>query len=434
MKKLLFVLAAVLTLSVPAFADADPSFSSTFQLTQNNAGAPWYVTTFETDSAVQGEVYFYVKVMDGNSNYRELYAISETSNARAIGTVVRVTDNNTSYTYYTCNTSSGGYYFSPRCTYWGAIDSNYVASPELSAFPSTATNAEIAAAFETFLNTPQTPPVQSSFSVPRGNVAYFQVAAAGDVNFTSYMSQLSFLVQFGENQYGPWGDTGQRYGPAAALPAAGTTFPLASQDPIRWFKDAKQNVLGQTKIGKSTKSCIVGQWYAFYNPDISQIAHEPTSDIAGASVTVQGSFSQVKVYPLSERLDYSGVGGTFSSYSDDDYASYYDGNIGEDGSITWTDQSGDVNAPSAGGQNAQYGDLSTEGLLETMRNTLNRIFEEIKSLFTFGYEAVQTLVGIFSDFVASLGQLYTWLPSEVYSALMSAVIVAIVIGVFKVFL
>lgn len=435
MKKFIIALATAIVICVPVLADNDPTFVSSFQLTHLNGSNPWYVTTYETDTAVTGDVYFYSKVMDGNSNIVELYAISETLNARAVATIVRVTDNNTSHQYYSCSTQSGDYYFSSRCTYWQTNLSDYIASPELAVFPASATNADIATAFNTFLNTPDTPAVASTFTVPSGNVLYFQVASEQDVDFDANMPRLSSPIF--ASQYGPWGNTGIKFGPVASLPTSGTTFPILSQDNIRWFVQAPTNVFGQSKIGTMQKHCIVGQWYALYCPDVFGLNEtsadlDSNSTVPGASVKVSGSFAQIKVYPLTSTFDFSD--GEFVTSSNDDFTSYFDGSIDENGAVTFTDQNGDVNSPVSGGQNFQDYETDPFALVENIKTILTNILSEIKSLFTFGYDAIQSLVNIMSDFVNVFQQLYTWLPSEVYTALVSAIIVAITIGVFKVFL
>lgn len=432
MKKVFLLVGCMLCLSAFSFASAT-SFSDTLQFPSGENKTAYYLATngyyflVSSDSGIR-TVYF----ISSSPNVTFTYNLVDSSNPDNVTTTPhsRVADTSTGNGYY--------YGIGGR-----GVSASATTVPSLTAFSSA---SDAFAAFDSAL--PNLPPPGSgggvtpgpndrlsSFTLPRGNVAYFKVSVASDVNMTSHMPTLNNLVQFGNNSLGPWGDTGQRWGAASALPDSSTTFPLGSQVPLTWTKDSSQNILGQTKIGHASKACTTGQWYVFFNPGVSGLSANGMNDIAGASVDFTGYFSELIVFPLSERLDYSNpLGGTFESYSDDGYASYFDGTINDNGTVTWENQDGELSSPAIGGQNAQYGDLSTEGLIKRVQEYLANILNEIKSLFTFGYEAIQSLVDIMSDFVNVFQGLYSWLPQPVHAALISAVSVAVVIGVFKVFL
>lgn len=424
MKKYLLALAAALVLCVPAFAsDYSGYFSKTFSMSANSS-------VYMNASTSSDDLYFAACITNSSGDQFELIAISPTSSDTYTmsysGYFSGSGTNNYSLAY-----SVGDYYYhknSPSRGYTSTLT-----SPS-TAFPQNTSMSTIASAFAEFLSSSGGDVgTASSFTLPRGNVLYFQVSTEQDVHFTSYMDTLSNIINFNAATYGAWGDTGQRYGEAASLPTAGTVFPLLSQSPIAWQKDSSTNILGQTKVGLATMHCIVGQWYCFYNPNANHIeGADPYNASPGASVVIEGAFSQIKVYPVNQKL--SVVDGDLYSGSNDDFDSYYDGTIDQDGTVSWTNQDGNIEAPAAGGQNFEDGPKSATSLLEGIRVTLETVVHELQTLFTFGYSAIQSLVGIMSDFVSVFSGLYTWLPAEVYSALMSAVVVAIVIGVFKVFL
>lgn len=432
MKKVILFVCFCIVLCVPTFA---VSFSDTLYLDRR--------PTFDSTARYSASNGYYCLVLSSNGEVRLPYFLTDSSGESFSFSITSSvsTDSPTTETYtYNADLTYDGIYYASGPS---GIRSSGSAVPDLTPF---STLADAVSAFKVALpdlpppgsgggSTPGPDDRLSSFTLPRGNVAYFKVSVASDVNMTSHMPTLNNLVQFGNNSLGPWGDTGQRWGAASALPDSSTTFPLGSQVPLTWTKDSSQNILGQTKIAHATKSCTIGQWYVFFNPGVSGLSANGMNDIAGASVDFTGYFSELKVFPLSERLDYSNpLGGTFESYSDDGYASYFDGTINDNGTVTWENQDGELSSPAIGGQNAQYGDLSTEGLIKRVQEYLANILNEIKSLFTFGYEAIQSLVDIMSDFVNVFQGLYSWLPQPVHAALISAVSVAVVIGVFKVFL
>lgn len=429
MKKILFALAAVLVLSVPAFADVtNDNYFAALPFIVNSRVANYSV------SAASGTPYCFIQGT-------HCYAISESS-----GSIhVSGTDQNGDTVNNDQNLSTGfgntSYYF----VYFGEVSSGgFTSSPTINAVPDGYSRNDIGSAFADFLANPPAPALASTFTVPSGNVLYFKVDREQDVTFTAVMPVMSSLLG---TPTGAW-NSGIQYGPAAALPTSGTTFPILSQDPINFAKTvSNQNLLGQTKNAISTKHCIVGQYYALYLPyhyggwlalGSSHVYPDGSTSggIVGANVTVSGSFAEIKVYPLTEKANGDLLTGsvTLDSGSDDGFASYFDGEISETGTVTWLDQNGDISSPSVGGTSYVPEDVSTESIIDQIKNILSSIVSEIKNLFSFGYEAVNTLVGLMHDFVGVFKQLYEWLPTEVYSALVSAIIVAITIGVFKVFL
>lgn len=424
MKKVFLFISCVFCLSVFSFASA-ASFSDTLQ---------WSYGTGRIEYKSSNGYYFLVS---GNSS-PSVYFISSYPDVTFSWDRISLSNPEnpvvTSSSDVADSVSYNGYYYdiggySPAST--------NVVTPNLIPF---STLNDAFAAFE--IELPNLPPPgsgggtsgpSSSFRVPAGNVLYFQVDSEQDVILDANMPKLSSFL-FASN---PWGDSGIRYGPAASLPSSSTTFPILSQDAVSWSVKQPTNVLGQSRVGTATKHCIVGQWYALYLPSIFGLL-DTTSDLdssrylPGASVDISGSFSQIKVYPLESQFNWSGA--DFVTGSADDYETYYDGSVDENGSVTFTNQDGVVSTPPNGGSNQFDVDTNPLNLVETIKNILSNILKEIESLFTFGYDAIRSLVGIMSDFVSVFQGLYSWLPHPVYSALISAVTIAIVIGVFKVFL
>lgn len=421
MKKFIFLIITCVVLAVPCFADNEVYFSNPLTVYGLNNNSRNIICNFENEPG-----YFYLQWGSEFHNYYKIIAISETAN-----NTFNETDSDTNNTYsYSVNSAFGDYfnYFLSSAS----PASNITWTPNITVFEYDATVSDINSAFDSFLNGQSSNNSEVTFTLPRGNVLYFKVTANQDVHFESDFMVNSAL--FSSGTYGPWGDTQQRFGAVSALPNSSTVFPLSSQNPITWYKSPSQNVLGQTKTGRASISCVTNQYYCFYNPAFSYISDSQERDSVGGTVHVNGSFAEIKIYPLSQQLTIENGQVLMNSDSNDGFASYFDGTSNENGTVTFTDQDGNIGLPVNGGQNQQDAPITAQGLIESIKGTLQNILREIESLFTFGYEAIQNLVGTISEFTSVFSQLYTWLPSPVYQALISAIIIAITIGVFKVFL
>lgn len=141
----------------------------------------------------------------------------------------------------------------------------------------------------------------------------------------------------------------------------------------------------------------------------------------------------VKLYPLTS-MAAVGQGQTIDVGNDDSE------NVGS-GDIsngTWTNGDGNVFTPPQGGGN---GTGSSQNPLEAISSTvehlgevLNQFVAGLSTILTVPVEAIQTLINNGSAFVSQLSGLYSWLPTQVYSTLTSAIILCITVGVLKVLL
>lgn len=421
MKKILLLVCAMLALSISAFA-ADEVYFCEQALTLSGPGQR-VVTLTSSGSGV----YFYAE--SRGTDAVALYAISASDTETVHRHFVSIGGGSSTETNFTdWNSFSSGY--DVYRIFIDSYDGGYTLDPEITPIPSGTTPADIAQAFLDFLSNPPNPVPMKRFTIPRGNVAYIQVPTSQTLTLTSSFMRYSDLIWV---QYGPWGDTGQRVGTASSLPTSSTVFPLAGSSGITWSKKPPVDLLGRTKTGTATVSASPSQYLVIYNPTWSYLT-ENLREGVGASILVEGTFSSVRVFPLSQELTISNAVDGLSSSSNDGYTSYYDATFTEDGNAEWTNQDGEVTQPVNGGQNMQSDPISAADLIDNIVGLLKKIVENIESVFTFGYEAIQQLAGLMSGFVSVFSSLYNWLPAEVHAALISAVSVAIMIGVFKVFL
>lgn len=285
------------------------------------------------------------------------------------------------------------------------------------------------------------------FSVPAGWVAYIQLEdPAQDIDISATMFQNSALI--GTN--GSYWPSNATIRDGASYPSAGTQFPVSGAQTIRWFKDAggSTNLLGQTKAARSTFQAT-SNLVEIYNPyhtgsTVGDSTEAATSWLAGdpnpnLTVTVTGlSPNGIRMYPLSDRMDVSADSDSFIvSGSNDDYTDYVESSNQPPENpdpenpqpvISWKTPGGDPTpAPTPGGENEP---IQSASIADILNNFLNRF----TSLFTEGFDAIRNLSENASQFVSRLSSLYAWLPPQILGVLTSAIILAIIVGVLKVFL
>lgn len=287
------------------------------------------------------------------------------------------------------------------------------------------------------------------FTVPAGYVAYISLEdPTQDVEISATMFNNSALI--GTN--GSYWPSNATIRDGASYPTAGTQFPISGAQTIRWFKDAggATNLLGQTKAARSTFSPTTNL-IEIYNPyhtgsTVGDSTEAATSWLAGDPnpnlvVTVTGlSPNGVRMYSLSDRLDVSSDAPSFIvSSSNDDFDDYVESSneppAPEDADpdnpqpvISWRNKRGDPTpAPIPGGDNEP---IQSASIADILSNFLSRF----TSLFTEGFDAIRNLSENAQQFVSRLGSLYAWLPPQIFGVLTSAIILAIIIGVLKVFL
>lgn len=258
-----------------------------------------------------------------------------------------------------------------------------------------------------------------SFTLPMGNVAYIDISGNSGVSSEAWFSLYKSMSFWDDRGYT---SQSEYIGFANSIPSSidvsGGQFSGLSQ--FRWSGVPDYNIFGQAKnyqyIGSLNSS---SRYLVVYNA----VGNNATS--GGVPITVSVSQARsVRVIPLT--TDYSGGEYSASGFDSDGLEYNYD-----DSSDTWywSDSGGSPSVgPSEGGKT-----VIDSGQL-TINQWLQKIANDLGNFFAGAIGAVTTLVGYASEFFQTLGGLYSWLPAPVYSVLISALIVAITIGVIKVFL
>lgn len=261
-----------------------------------------------------------------------------------------------------------------------------------------------------------------NYSLPAGNVAYIEIPSNFDgFNLTCKFPENSSIIG------PPWWSITSRYGFVDALPTNETNF--NSFTLIDWEKADSGNLFGLTQnaIFNPVGPFAQHKYLVIYNPlYYGGTDNGPYEWLDNPSINITCVAYSIKVYALNSSI---GPGQSSGSAQVNTITEGYvkDGEIDENGNITWTEDGVDSTEPITGGSN-------TPGAAQTIYSFLENIANQLTGFFQGAIGAINTVVAAISNFVNSLKGLYMWLPSPVYNLLTSAIIIAITIGVIKVFI
>lgn len=269
-----------------------------------------------------------------------------------------------------------------------------------------------------YVNNPPSSTLTSlQYSLPPGNAIYVNVSAGATFDLSVRMpeSVLGANHYPGNNQVATL---------VNSLPSGGSA---PSSPLIPWEQTGALSVLGLSRnasysgtVASSGYLCIVNPLY------YSGTANGPYEFMANGSIEISvNSQSGFYVYPLDSQLRFtSGLGiGVDTTIID----TPYDGQIDPDtGEIIWTDPEGGNQPPDLGGGNL-------EPVSNTIFDWLRNISQQFADFLKGPVNAVQVVVNSIREFMGSFVQLYSWLPTPVYQLITSALMIALTIGVIKIF-
>lgn len=263
------------------------------------------------------------------------------------------------------------------------------------------------------------PLVDSSlqYSLPPGNAIYIQVPSGASYTLRTRMPE-SVL---GSNHYP---GNNQVITLVSVLPSGGVapTSPL-----VPWQQEGALSVLGLSRNASYSGTNASSGYLCIVNPlYYSGTANGPYEFLSNGSIDIVIDRQQgFVVYPLDSSLGFtSGLGiNVDTEILDTPFTGSIDSETGE---ILWQDSNGGSLAPTTGGGNL----VSTS---ETIFDFLRNIGDEISTFLKGPIQAIQTVVSAIREFLGSFTQLYMWLPSPVYNLITSALMIALTIGVIKIF-
>lgn len=282
---------------------------------------------------------------------------------------------------------------------------------------------------------------ESTIEVPAGSVAYIGVPSGGTLSMSGTTTFPINSTLFGSDKFP---EAPQRVSRASSLPVSGTQFPLTPNSKPNWQRSEDgRNLFGQTRsayFSSSDWSFDSTGFLTFYNPyyfnPVDSASSDQSSTLNSSVYLTISGYSSIRIYPLQDAFY---TDGSISGSSPDDFQSYWDGEITDNGdgtgSVSFSGVGGaEGSQPSNNGYNQAPVQQGILKYIEDIRNTLSKFVNDVLSLLQAPISHISQLIEAGSGFMNGLRGLYSWLPIEVQSHLISALTLVIVIGVFKVFL
>lgn len=397
-----FSLVGVLSVSAASFND-HITFENMPLTTGDTFLSSWYryEDNVNTATVVSGsEVYIFAS-MSGNN--WELYVCSPISQ-----TVTIADPNNRDYILN--NSYNDVFYYSVYSFVSSFISGFYI--------PFYSTGSEGLEALAQVITSSSSSGSSFQYSLPPGNAIYIQVSSGASYTLDCRMpeSVLGTNHYPGNNQVATL---------VQSLPSGGSA---PSSPLIPWSQTGALSYLGLSRYATYSASVASSGYLCIVNPlYYSGTANGPYEFLSNGSIDITiDSQTGFWVYPLDSSLGFtSGLGLDVSTEVLD---TPFTGSIDPDtGEIIWEDSDGGSSAPTTGGGNL----VDTS---ETIFDFLRNISQELSTFLKGPVSAIQTVVSSIRDFMSSFTQLYTWLPSPVYNLITSALMIALTIGVIKIFI
>lgn len=258
-----------------------------------------------------------------------------------------------------------------------------------------------------------------SINLPSGNIAVIEMAGG------SNQVSISVPIGTGGNQTSPQTNINDiKIGSYSTKPSSVSSTMSGIEYPV-WTGTGNPNIFGKYFSWKTSfDNAISGDKYLVVsNPlQVNTNIYDNAWSLT-CTINVQNA-TNYWIVPTQTQYD-----GTTHSWegidSGEEYTGTYDESNGE-----WNLVDGDGNpvTPNAGGN------TTVNNFTGSVNDWLKHIAEEISSFFNGPINAIQTVAGAISQFASTLKALYIWLPGPVQSLLTSAIMLAITIGVIKVFI
>ena len=352
----------------------------------------------------------------------------------ATGEIYYTANNNNAYSVYLgLNNDVGNIYYYPFNNFY-LTDYN----PNVNIYNDI--NAACSAIKEYLLDPPVQPSgINTSITIPRGNIAYIEINQSNFDGYSAYTtmpsnSDLGFNVSSNTvliNQY--WPLANQKWGFASSLPNNGDDINISSLSFIPWEKGSGTNILGQTQnaVASPIGPFSASQYLVIFNPyyqsttALNEIV--PGTLNNNDLIVYVDNVVSISMYQVTTDFTVNNGQGTMTNQITSDA---YTGTPGETASdpITWVDPEGGSSAPTISSGNTSS---TGEG---SFKAWLDGVIKSVVNVFQPAHDAIESLSSAVTNFASWLRALYIWLPAPVLSILTSAISIAIVIGVIKVFI
>lgn len=395
---------------------------SVFSLSACAAGLP-----VQVDVVYSNQTNFNQGFLVGNNSIRDIYVFLASdidTYAFSVGNYI-----------YLCSTELNSFYYGSEVSavpgtqhnisinyYVGTT--NYKVSSALNLpvqyVPSYSSVQDGVNAVDEAINSQLTPTPTSSFSysLPPGNVAYIEMGSSSAIKLSMDFPELS-------NSFGtPFSKANSAYALVDSLPVVGSS--VASGTVIPWAKSGRLNLIGQTsEAAFGPIGPIATRYVAVINPSYYDHVLITGSYMQNPPIQIEAlNVLSIQVYPLQSDFSFNNDTGQVSTTIAGDA---YTGDVdSETGDIYWTDPDGGSSAPALGGNNLPEAGNS---IFDTLRNIASDFSEFLKGPVS----SIRVVVSSIREFMGTFTQLYTWLPSPVYNLITSALMIALTIGVIKIF-
>ena len=258
-----------------------------------------------------------------------------------------------------------------------------------------------------------------NYSLPPGNMAIITTTA----NYETLKLTTTMPLQSTVFSSNPWPNTTQRIGTYNTLPQS--LNPSVLGNVIEWEKTGDKTLFGNTHsaiyepnvISKFTYVVISNPYYyPANNMEDNQFTNGAINIVMDDVVSLEVVNLTASVNTSTGEIENNPNGTTWTGEVDD-----------ETGDIIWTDNDGESTTPEGGGN-------LSDPTITGFQSWLKGILTSIRDIFEPAHDAIQTLSGAVRNFANWMYALYVWLPSPILNLLTSAISLAIVIGVIKVFI
>ena len=273
------------------------------------------------------------------------------------------------------------------------------------------------------------------FTLTNGWLSVIDLGSSG----SSYDIDLSTQFATYSKFTSPYWDSTQRYWFTNIMPEVGDSFTNSDTGTlITWTKSGSTDIFGRSKGAVANISgTSTGKYLVIYNPAYyswsSILQGNAPHDEANSPVLVDGikEGQEITLFKMDETMHLlQGVTSSFIKLSGSTTAE----GDNKDLTDTFTDSEGNPLVQNSGGGNDLHESSGIVGYIMNINDVLDNFTNNVLSLLSAPISHIHQLISGAGNFLGSIQTMFTWLPPEVYNACITAALLCIIIGIFKMFL